>query len=84
MNVSVERQKPDDGDSNWAMQNSSSRWGLRGSEDLGGGMKAGFQFESGFNPGTGQAAARFFGRQSDVYLGGGFGTLRLGNFTSEA
>jgi predicted porin len=84
LNLSVERQKPDSGDSNWVMQNSSSRWGLKGSEDLGGGMKAGFQLESGFNPATGQAADRFFGRQSEVNLGGNWGTIRLGNFTSEA
>jgi predicted porin len=57
---------------------------MKGSEDLGGGLKAGFQLESGFNPATGTAAARFFGRQSEVNLGGGFGMLRLGNFTSEA
>jgi len=31
-----------------------SRWGLRGSEDLGGGMKANFQLESGLNLPTGQ------------------------------
>jgi predicted porin len=84
LNVSIERQKPDSGDNNWVMQNNSSRWGIKGSEDLGGGLKAGFQLESGYNPATGQATARFFGRQSEVYLGGAFGTVRLGNFTSEA
>ena len=31
----------------------TSRWGLRGSEDLGGGAKALFQFESGLNADTG-------------------------------
>jgi predicted porin len=31
-----------------------SRWGLRGSEDLGGGLKANFQLESGLNLPTGQ------------------------------
>ena len=84
LNLSIERQKPDSGDNNWVMQNSSSRWGLRGVEDLGGGLKAGFQLESGFNPATGTASNRFFGRQGEVFLGGGFGTIRLGNFTSEA
>lgn len=33
-----------------------SRWGLRGTEDLGGGIKALFQLENGFNASTGRAA----------------------------
>ena len=60
------------------------RWGLKGSEDLGGGMKAGFQIESGFSPATGAASSPFWSRQSEVNLSGGFGMVRLGNFTSEA
>lgn len=57
-----------------------SRWGLRGSEDLGGGLKALFHLESGFNMDTGdQAAANgLFNRQAFVGLGGGFGEVRLG------
>ncbi len=66
------------------LQNSASRIGFKGTEDLGGGLKANFQLESGFSPDTGAAAASFFGRQSEVNLEGGFGMLRLGNFTSEA
>lgn len=84
VNVSVERQKPAGGETDWVMQNSSSRWGLKGTEDLGGGMKAGFQLESGFSPTNGTVASRFFGRQSEVNLSGNFGMVRLGNFTSEA
>ncbi len=84
LNLTVERQKLTGSDNNWVMQNSASRWGMKGSEDLGGGLKAGFQLESGFNPANGTAADRFFGRQSEVNLGGGFGMVRLGNFTSEA
>jgi predicted porin len=86
LNESVERQKPEGGDAIWAVQNSSSRIGFKGTEDLGGGLKAGFQIEHGFTPDTGtQTQTAFWARQSEVYLGSAnFGTVRLGNFTSEA
>jgi len=64
--------------------NNSSRIGFKGSEDLGGGLKAGFVLESGMSPDTGAAGSPFWGRQSEVNLSGGFGTVRLGRFTSEA
>ena len=51
---------------------------------MGGGLKAGFQLESGFDSSSGASAARFFGRQSEVNLSGGFGMVRLGNFISES
>jgi predicted porin len=59
---------------------STSRFGLRGSEDLGGGLSAIFQLENGFTPGTGafNAAGVLFDRQSWVGLKGGFGTTKLG------
>lgn len=49
---------------------SGSRWGLRGTEDLGGGLKAVFVLESGFNVGTGKSEQgdRLFGRQAYVGL----------------
>lgn len=68
-----------------------SRFGLRGSEDLGGGLKANFVLENGFsidtgaqgNAGTSTATGpatgqRIFGRAAWVGLGGGFGEIRLG------
>jgi len=56
-----------------------SRWGLRGSEDLGGGMKANFTLEQGFNIDDGAASsARQFHRQAFVGLSGGFGKLDIG------
>ena len=68
-----------------ALQNSASRIGFKGTEDLGGGLKAGFQLEHGFSPDTGTSTSpSFWGRQSEVNLSGGFGTIRLGNFFSEA
>ncbi len=59
---------------------SGSRWGVRGSEDLGGGMKANFHFESGFNVNTGVEASAgvLFNRRSVVELEGGFGKVGLG------
>lgn len=57
----------------------STRWGLRGTEDLGGGLKAIFGLEQGFDASTGtQAAGSAFDRQSIVGLSGGFGTVKLG------
>lgn len=57
-----------------------SRWGLKGSEDLGGGLKAIFRLESGFDAANGAAAGglafsrnAYVGLQSDRY-----GTLTLG------
>ncbi len=57
-----------------------SRWGLKGSEDLGGGMKAIFTLESGFNLDTGaqKTAGSIFDRQAYVGLQSGFGTVSLG------
>jgi predicted porin len=58
---------------------SSSRWGLKGSEDLGGGLKANFLLEQGFGIDTGAATTgQAFSRQSYVGLGGGFGEVKLG------
>ncbi|RDK03141.1 porin [Paraburkholderia lacunae] len=47
-----------------------SRWGLRGTEDLGGGLKALFVLENGFNSGNGTLGqgGALFGRQAYVGL----------------
>ncbi len=46
---------------------------------------AGFQLESGFDSSSGASDSRgIFARQSEVNLSGGFGMVRLGNFTSES
>lgn len=58
---------------------SSSRVGFRGVEDLGGGLKALFQFEHRFNPDDGTVTnAAFWHGISTVGLGGSFGTVNLG------
>lgn len=64
------------------MQNNSSRWGLKGSEDLGGGIKANFKLESGFASDTGASGGGgIFARESWVGLSGGFGEFKMGNLT---
>jgi len=71
-----------------------SRWGMKGSEDLGGGLKANFQLEQGFNVDTGAQSAgssaacavlpcaavvaRQFHRAAWVGLSGGFGAVTVG------
>lgn len=60
---------------------SGSRWGLRGTEDLGGGLKALFTIESGFAADTG-AGNGGPNRQTYVGLQGGFGTVTFGNVYS--
>ncbi len=58
-----------------------SRWGLKGTEDLGGGLKAIFQLENGFDPNNGRLGqgGRLFGRQAYVGLThDAYGTVTLG------
>jgi predicted porin len=84
LNLTLENQKLN-GVKNKGLFNNASRIGMKGTEDLGGGLKAGFQIEHGFNADTGaQSQSGFWARQSEVNLSGGFGMVRLGNFTSEA
>ena len=61
-------------------QQNGSRWGMRGSEDLGGGMKANFNLTNGFGVDTAAAAqgGLLFGREAWVGLSGGFGAITLG------
>ncbi|HEY3598126.1 MAG TPA: porin [Paraburkholderia sp.] len=60
---------------------SGSRWGVRGSEDLGGGLKALFVLENGFNSGDGAMGqgGALFGRQAYVGVSKeGAGSLTFG------
>jgi predicted porin len=63
----------------------TSRWGLKGSEDLGGGLKANFLLLESFvmDTGAGQtkdfaSAPQAFARESWVGFSGGFGEVKLG------
>lgn len=58
-----------------------SRWGVKGNEDLGGGLKAIFQLENGFNVNTGKLGqgGMEFGRQAYVGLSSAqYGTMTFG------
>ncbi|KVZ03088.1 porin [Burkholderia stagnalis] len=62
----------------------NSRWGMKGDEALGGGLKAIFRLESGFEPQNGQLDGALFGRYAYVGLAGDWGTVRLGRQATEA
>lgn len=59
---------------------SHSRWGVKGSEDLGGGLKANFNLEQGFSLDSGAAddSKQAFSRYAWVGFSGGFGEVKLG------
>lgn len=67
-----------------AANNGSSRFGLRGTEDLGGGMKAKFNFEAEVNAETGATKTALFDRAANLALAGNFGEVRLGRGLSLA
>jgi len=64
----------------------SSRMVISGSEDLGGGLKAGFRLETSLSPSTGAAGSTaagpdvLFNRGAEVNLSGAFGMVRIGKF----
>ena len=61
----------------------TSRWGVRGTEDLGGGLKAVFNLEGGILMDTGAQDGALFRRQAYVGLEGAFGRVVVGrSFTS--
>ena len=51
-------------------QNSGSRFGLKGTEDLGNGLKVGFVLENGFTADDGKMdnSDRLFGRESNLFV----------------
>lgn len=57
-----------------------SRWGIKGSEELGGGLSAFFVIEGGIHADNGTSTQNntLFGRTSIVGLRGGFGAVSLG------
>ena len=63
-------------------QNSGSRFGLKAQEDLGNGLQVGFVLENGFDADDGSFDGngddKIFGRESQLYLSGAFGTVSFG------
>ena len=58
---------------------SPSRFGIKGSEDLGNGMTVSFKLENGFNADDGSFGDdRLFNRESSLTLSGDFGKLSFG------
>lgn len=60
--------------------NAGSRFGLRGSEDLGNGMTVSFKLENGFDADSGKLGqdGRLFGREATLTLSGAFGQVSFG------
>jgi len=63
---------------NGVMNNGNSRLGVRGVEDLGGGLKASFNFEQGINAESGATDAATWQRSAYLALSGGFGRFQMG------
>lgn len=85
VDASIENVKGDKGVTRVSSDNlASSRLGFKGSEDLGGGLRANFALETNVKTDTGAQGntARFFDRAAWVGLQGGFGELRLGRIDS--
>lgn len=63
-----------------AGQNSANRFGVKGEEDLGNGVKVGFSLENGFSSDDGKlsTADRLFDREALLYVAGDFGELGMG------
>ena len=79
MDLAVRSSSPDVGPSTTTIESGSfytSRLGFKGTEDLGGGLKASFTLEGKVDSDTG--ATTLGNRESSVALSGGFGAITLG------
>lgn len=64
-------------------QNAMSRFGFKGTEDLGNGYKIGFVLENGFDADTGDMKFnRLFSREAQVNVTGPFGQIKAGRLVS--
>lgn len=85
LDASLENLKGDDSVTRVSSDNLAiSRFGVRGLEDLGGGLKAKFNLEAGVKVDTGASdSSAFWGRSAWVGIEGGFGELRLGRVINQ-
>lgn len=63
-------------------QGSGSRWGIKGTEDLGNGLTVGFILEDGFTTDDGAESGVMFNRESSLFLQGDFGKVAFGRIGS--
>ena len=63
-------------------QASGSRFGFKGTEDLGNGLTVGFILENGINSDDGTDAGVFFNRESSLFVQGNFGRFAMGRLGS--
>ena len=65
-------------------QQAGSRFGLKGAEEIGNGVKVGFILESGFNSDTGtfRTSNTLFDREASLWVQGGFGKIAVGRIGS--
>lgn len=66
----------------WGNSNSTSRWGLKGQEDLGNGTAVYFNLESKIDPENGSTGSKLFDRAAIVGFKGGFGAIQAGRQTT--
>ena len=79
VDASLESVKGDDTVTRVTSNNlASSRLGFKGTEDLGGGLKANFVLEAALDVDTGTTKSAFFDRAAWLGVSGGFGELRFG------
>ena len=82
-NVAIDNVSVDGGDSSMDVVNRNSRVGVKGSEDLGNGLKAVYQLETTVNVPNGGSDGSFGGaRNTFVGVAGGFGTIVMGRHDS--
>lgn len=83
-NAAIDSVSVDGGSNDMDVVSRNSRVGVKGSEDLGNGLKAVYQFETTVNVAGGNNANGGFGgmRNTFVGVGGGFGTVVMGRHDS--